>query len=51
MVTCFDSEKDRTAKEEGWAPPFNSCVQGQYSGTLIPTALARLWETLFYFSL
>ena len=27
MVTFFELEKDKAAKEEGWAPPFISCAQ------------------------
>ena len=47
MGTFFELGKDKAAKGEGWAPPFFSCAQDQYSGTLTPTAptAIRLWET------
>ena len=55
MGIFLESGKDKAAKEERSAPPFNSCAQDQYSGTINPVPLLLLGYgdslPFFYFSL
>ena len=48
MGTFFELEKAKTAKGEGWAPPFISCAQDKVGLTPTPPMAIRLRETFTF---